>query len=301
MTGLVEKPFVIACIPAFDEEKSIAGVVLLAQRYVDKVIVCDDGSSDLTGEIAGRLGAEVICHDGNIGYGGSLRSLFRKARELNADFVVTLDADGQHDPGGIPSLVKPVLDGKADIVIGSRFLDEKSMKKLPDYRRRGIGLITKIAKSGSFEHITDAQSGYRAYNKKALSLIDPTELGMGASTEILIKAKEHGLSVAEVPVLIDYDKESNTYNPLSHGVGVVLSTVKHLSMQRPLLFYGLPGALAFTIAMGFWVWALQIFAATSSLPTNMTLVAVLMTMVGLVLLTTAAILWVLISVLRGRT
>ena len=100
----------IACIPAFDEEKSIAGVVLLAQRYVDKVIVCDDGSSDLTGEIAGRLGAEVICHDGNIGYGASLRSLFRKARELNADFVVTLDADGQHDPGDIPVLVKPVLD-----------------------------------------------------------------------------------------------------------------------------------------------------------------------------------------------
>ena len=298
---LGEKPFVVACIPAANEERNLARVILLAQKYVGKVIVCDDGSYDLTGEIARRLGAEVVCHDENMGYGASLRSLFRRAREFNADFVVTLDADGQHDPGDIPVIAKPVLDGKADIVIGSRFLDEKSQKSVPGYRRKGIGLITKIAKSVSFEHITDAQSGYRAYNKKALSLIDPTELGMGASTEILLKAKEHGLSVAEVPVLINYDEESNTHNPLSHGVGVILSTVKHLSIQRPLVFYGLPGALAFAIAMGFWVWALQIFARTNALPTNMTLVAVFMTVVGLVLLTTAAILWVIIAVLREQT
>lgn len=296
-----EKPFLVACIPAVNEEKNLARVVLLAQRHVDKVIVCNDGSSDLTGEIAKRLGAEVIDHERNMGYGASLRSLFSKARQLNADVMVTLDADGQHDPSNIPTLVNPVIQGKADIVIGSRFLSEEGKNNVPTYRRRGIRLITGMARTVSFNHITDAQSGYRAYSKRALSLIDPTEFGMGASTEILLKAKEHEMSVVEVPVVMNYGKESNTHNPVTHGVGVILSIVKHFSIQRPLVFYGLPGALVFTIAMGFWVWALQIFATTSSLPTNMTLVAVFMTVVGLVLLTTAAILWVLISVLREKS
>lgn len=301
MIGLVEKPFIVACIPAVDEEKTIARVVLLAQKYVDKVIVCDDGSSDLTGEIARRVGAEVICHDSNMGYGASLRSLFSKARDLNTDVMVTLDADGQHDPEALPRLVKPVIDGKADIVIGSRFLEEKSDNRIPSYRRKGIKLITNMARAVSFRSITDAQSGYRAYSRRALSLVDPSEYGMGASTEILLKAKECGLSVAEVPVAINYDKKSDTGNPFAHGISVVLSTVKHLSMKKPLLSYGLPGIVSFAVAMGFWVWVLRIFTTTGKVPTNMTLVAVFMTVVGLVLLTTAIILWVLISVPRERT
>jgi len=294
-------PFIVACVPAFNEERRIARVVLLAQKHVDKVVVCDDGSSDLTSGIAQRLGAEVISHPNNAGYGSSLRSLFSKARELDADIMVTLDADGQHNPDDIPTLVKPILEGEADLVIGSRFLNEKSKNNVPNYRRKGIELITNMTRAVSFNQITDAQSGYRAYGRKALSLINPTEQGMGASTEILLKAKEHVLRVAEVPVLTNYDKESNTHNPLAHGLGVVLSTVKHLSAKRPLLFYGAPGLSALAIATGFWAWCLQILTTTQSLPTNITLVAVFMTVVGLVLLTTAVILWVLIAVLREMT
>jgi len=296
---LTDKPFVVACIPAFNEEGTIAKVVISAQKCVGKVVVCDDGSSDLTGEIARRLGAEVIRHDSNMGYGASLRSLFNKVIELNADVMVTLDADGQHNPEDIPMLVKPILDGEADMVIGSRFLDEKSESNIPSYRRKGIKMITNMAKAISFDNITDAQSGYRAYSMKALSLVHPVEYGMGASTEILLKAKEHALSVVEVPVFVDY-KYSHTHNPLAHALGVVLSMVKCLSIRRPLFFYGLPGILALTIAMGFWVWCLQIFSATRTLPTNMTLVAVFMTVAGLVLLTTAVLLWVLIAVLREK-
>jgi glycosyltransferase involved in cell wall biosynthesis len=90
------KPFIIACIPAYNEEKTIAKVIIKTQKYVDKVIVCDDGSKDMTSEIAERLGAIVIKHERNMGKGEALRNLFKKAIELNADIVITLDGDGQH-------------------------------------------------------------------------------------------------------------------------------------------------------------------------------------------------------------
>ena len=96
-----EEPYIVGCMPAFNEERNIAAVVLSAQKFVDKVIVCDDGSSDLTGEIARRLGAVVVRHESNMGYGASLRSLFDKARDLEADVMVTLDADRQHNPSDI--------------------------------------------------------------------------------------------------------------------------------------------------------------------------------------------------------
>ena len=293
------KPFIVACIPAYNEEKSIAGVIVRAMNYVDRVIVCDDGSTDMTGVIAERLGAEVIRHERNLGYGAALTSLFRRAREVDADVMVVLDADGQHDPDEIPRLIKPVLDGESDIVSGSRFLSEEN--DIPSYRRWGINRITKLANFTSYEGITDAQSGFRAYGKKAIHSIIPVEQGMGASVEILMRAKDAGLRVKEVPVKVNYDvEEPSTHNPLYHGVDVVLSIIKHYSIRHPLLFYGVPGFLALVLATVFWVWTLQTFAATRQVITNIALMAIGATMIGLMLLTTAMILWVLVSVIRER-
>jgi len=117
------KPLVVACIPAYNEEGSIAGVVVQARKYVDRVVVCDDGSVDLTGAIAEGLGAVVVRHGRNLGKGAALRSAFLRARELGADVVAMLDADGQHDPEEIPGLVEPILKGEADMVVGSRYVD----------------------------------------------------------------------------------------------------------------------------------------------------------------------------------
>jgi glycosyltransferase involved in cell wall biosynthesis len=89
----VDKPSIIVCIPARNEEKTIAKVIVQAQKYAGKVIVCDDGSSDLTGLIAERLGADVIKHERNLGKGAALRSLFKKAKELKAEIIVTLDTN----------------------------------------------------------------------------------------------------------------------------------------------------------------------------------------------------------------
>jgi glycosyltransferase involved in cell wall biosynthesis len=127
-------------IPAYNEEKTIARAVLGAQKHAHIIIVCDDGSSDLTGEIADRLGAVVVRHEKNLGYGAALQSLFERAKELNADVLVTLDSDGQHNPAEIPRLVKPIEDGVAEVVLGSRFLDERGTADMPMYRQLGVKL-----------------------------------------------------------------------------------------------------------------------------------------------------------------
>jgi len=123
---------------------------------------------------------------------------------------------------------------------------------------------------------------------------------MGASTEILIKAKDGNLKIIEVPIKINYDKDSSTQNPVSHGMDVILSTVKQMSMRRPLLFYGIPGFTSLLVALFFWVWTIQIFAATRQIVTNIALIAIAATIVGLMLLTTAVILWVLVSIIREK-
>ncbi|MEM4213727.1 MAG: glycosyltransferase family 2 protein [Candidatus Methanomethylicaceae archaeon] len=291
-------PLVIACIPAYNEERNIASVLLKTMKYVDKVIVCDDGSLDMTGEIAERLGAEVIRHERNMGYGAALRSLFKRSAELDPDVMVTIDADSQHNPEDIKRLTDPVLKGEADIVIGSRLLVEGN-NGMPKYRKIGVEAITKLAKAASYEGLTDAQSGFRAYSRRAVKLILPTEQGMGASTEILLKAKRVGLTIKEIPININYEVErSSTQNPFVHGLDVMLTTVKHISMTRPMLFYGVPGLIALVTAGIFWVWTFQMFALTRQIFTNLALIAIGATIVGLMLLSTAVMLWVLVSVVR---
>ncbi len=293
----MNKPYVVACIPAYNEEKTIASVIVKAMRHVDKVIVCDDGSTDLTGEIAEKLGAEVVRHERNMGYGEALHTLFEKAEAEDADIMVTLDSDGQHNPDDIPRVIQPILSGEADIVIGSRFLGEEG-RQIPRYREFGVKTITRLVGRASYSGLTDAQSGFRAYSRSAVRALKPSEMGMGASTEILVKAYENGLRVKEVPIKISYEGETSTQNPVSHALEVVMSTVKHLSIRRPMLFYGVPGLLAMLVSLFFWLWTLQIFATTRQVSTNITLIALGATMVGLMLLTTAVILWVLVSVVR---
>ena len=293
-----DKPFIIACIPVKNEENSIAKVIVKTMKYVDHVIICDDGSKDLTADIAEKLGSEVVRHERNLGYGAALGSLFSMARK-EADIMVTIDGDDQHDPDDIPRLVEPIISGEADIVIGSRFLNS-SKDSAPGYRQAGIKIITKLAESSLDNGITDAQSGLRAYNKKALRLTKPGEMGMGASTEILIKAKDNGLNIKEIPINITYGEETSTHNPLYHGLDVILSTVKHLSIRHPLLFYGIPGLFLLLVGLIFGIWTLQLFAATRQVVTNVALIAIGSSIVGTMLLTTGIMLWILVTLLRAK-
>ena len=286
------KPFVVAGIPAYNEEKTIAKVVLQAQRFVDKVVVCDDGSSDLTADIAERVGADLVRHDKKLGYGAAIQSLFKWAKRANADIMVTLDGDGQHNPNEIPVLAEPVLEGKADIVIGSRFLGDAEKKGMPRYRRLGIKLITKLTGAASDNSFSDAQSGFRVYGRRALEDLRLFEDGMGVSVEALMKARKQGLTVAEVPAGCDYHGlETSTRGPLRHGMSVIMSIVRVVVEEKPLLFLGVPGLISLIVGMGFGVWMLQLYALERRIVTNVALASMAFILIGLFALFTAITLY----------
>lgn len=281
---LGQKPFVVAAIPAYNEERTIARLVLQARKYADKVIVCDDGSTDSTLEIAKELGADVIKHDNNLGYGAAIRSLFRRAREVGADVTITLDGDGQHEPEEIPFLAKPVLEGRADVVIGSRFLGHPTNNGMPRYRRIGIDVITKLASVASNHRLSDAQSGFRAYSLKALNELVLSEEGMSLSVEILMETKKLNLRVLEVPSACNYDNlgRTSTQNPVKHGVGVLVSLLRLVVEEKPLALLGLPGVIIMSIGIGFGAWMLQIYTAEGHVVTNIALASIAFILIGLV-------------------
>ena len=291
---------IIAGIPAYNEEKTIAKVILLAQKHVDAVVVCDDGSQDLTADIAQRLGAIVVKHEKNMGYGVAIRTLFEKARALNADMLLTLDADGQHNAREIPKLIQPILENKADIVIGSRFLQQNS--GMPLYRRFGIKVLTKMTNSSRRKGaLTDAQCGFRAYNRKAIEGIILEEQGMGVSAEALMKARDLGLVVAEVPVEVRYrDLETSTHNPFRHGLGVISTIIRMVVEERPLIYLGIPGAILLSLGMFFGLWTLQLYYISEphSITTNVALASLAFTLIGIFFLFTAITLYAILRAIR---
>ena len=284
-------------IPAFNEENNIAGIITKLKDVTDKIIVCDDGSSDLTATIAEQLGTIVIKHDKNLGYGAAIRSIFLKAKTLDSNTLVTFDADGQHRVEDIQSVIKPINDHVSDVVIGSRNLDD-SEKEVPNYRKVGIKVITKITNASIKKQLTDSQSGFRAYSKEVLNEINPSEMGMGISTEILIKAASKNFKISEVPIKITYHGKTSTHNPVSHGTSVIISTIKYTSIERPLVFYGIPSVIFLLIGLTFSYMAIQYYVDIGRLSTNLTIVGATTVLIGIVLLITATLLFSLVSVVR---
>ena len=285
-------------LPAYNEEKNIASVITKLKKITDSIIVCDDGSSDMTSEISKNLGAVVISHKKNMGYGAALRTIFQKSVELDSDILVTFDADGQHRVEDINKILQPLENNEADVVIGSRFLDNES--KIPNYRKIGIKVITKVTNASLKKKLTDSQSGFRAYNKQALTQISPSEMGMGISTEILIKASSKGLRIAEIPITVLYHDNTSTHNPVSHGTSVLVSTIKFTSIEHPLKFYGIPSIIFLIIGSAFTYSAIQYYVEIGRLNTNLTVIGAGATLIGLVLLISAILLYSLVSIVREK-
>ena len=290
---------IIVGIPAFNEEKNIAVVITQLKKIVDKIIVCNDGSTDLTSKIAEELGVIVINHEKNLGYGAAIRSIFLKSKDLDGDILVTFDADGQHRVDDINKVINPIINGKSDLVIGSRFLDENE-KEVPRYRKVGIKVITKITNATIKKQLTDSQSGFRAYSKKVLTELNPSDAGMGISTEILIKASSKNFRISEVPIKITYSGDTSTHNPISQGSSVIISTIKYTSIEHPLKFYGIPSLIFFIIGLSFTYAATQYYAEIGRLNTNLTIVAAGTVLIAVVLLITGILLYSLISVVREK-
>tara|TARA_B100001013_G_C24554541_1_gene419994 strand:+ start:62 stop:940 length:879 start_codon:yes stop_codon:yes gene_type:complete len=285
-------------IPAYNEEKNIAKIITKLKKITDSIIVCDDGSSDMTSEIAKNLGVIVISHKKNMGYGAAIRTIFEKSAEIDSDILVTFDADGQHRVEDVSRVLRPLENSEADIVIGSRFLGKQS--NVPNYRKLGIKVITQVTNSSIKTKLTDSQSGFRAYSKQVLSKISLSEIGMGISTEILIKASSGGLRITEVPITILYSGDTSTHNPVSHGTSVLFSTIKFTSIEHPLKFYGIPSVIFLTIGMIFTSLAVQYYVNIGRLNTDLTLIGAGTILVGIILLISAILLYSLVSVVREK-
>ena len=283
-------------IPAFNEEKHLPQILTKLKEITNSIIVCDDGSTDNTSIIAKKFGAEVIKHKKNLGYGSAIKSIFQVASEINSDILVTFDADGQHRIEDINKVLQPIKDEEADIVIGSRFLNNNN--DVPGYRKIGIKLITQVTNASIKKHFTDSQSGFRAYKKQVLDNIVLTEQGMGISTEILIKASEKKFRITEIPIKILYEGNTSTHNPVSHGTSVLISTIKFTSIQHPLKFYGIPSLILIGVGVIFTYFSVEYYGEVGRLNTNLTLISAGTLLLGSILFISAILLYSLITVVR---
>ena len=287
-----------ACIPAYNEENTISDLVKIAKKFVDKVVVCDDGSTDDTLNNAKLAGAEIISHKKNQGYGAAITTLFDYCRMQNADVMITLDGDGQHDPNQIPILLDTISQHSVDVVLGSRFLDNNT--DTPGYRKRGIKIITSAANFGADFKVSDAQSGFRAYSKSAINAIHPTEQGMAVSTEILLKISNKGLSLAEVPITTSYDGDTSEQNPVPHGISVLMNTIKYVSIRHPIKFYGIPGFVSIIAGLVCSVLFLDAYLNDQVIFYGSLLGAVVLLLFGAILSVTAIILFSMANLIRDR-
>jgi hypothetical protein len=194
---------VLVCIPAFDEAESLPGVLAEIPPVVaglpTHVLVIDDGSRDGTAAVARAGGAQVVTHPVNSGQGAALQTGYLVAERLGVDVVVTLDADGQHDPGEMAALVAPIVDGQADFVVGSRRMGE--YEKESAARDAGITVYTRLINLLGGTDVTDIANGYRAIRASRLVEISFTE-DQFHNPELLLGAARAGLRVVDVPVTI---------------------------------------------------------------------------------------------------
>ncbi len=273
---------ITAVIPAFNEEKTIARVVEGAKKHVSEVLVIDDGSADATADLAKRAGATVIRIPWNKGKGNALSIGLNTAAMNGSDVIVCLDADGQHDPNDIPRIVQPILDARADMVIGSRFLQTESKELIPAYRRLGQSVLTYATNLGNTMKITDSQSGYRAFRKEVLRHFDYSEAGMGIESEMARNAARMGLKIEEVPIIATYEGlETSTMTPGSHGVSVLGSVLKEVRTEHPLLYFGVSGMLMTVVGVGFGLYSIEQYIAVRALPFGPSLIAVMLTALGI--------------------
>src|SRR3989475_3293186 len=252
---------ILVAIPAFNEGPTIGSVVLKARQFASEVVVVDDGSTDDTAETATLAGAHVIRHARNLGKGMAIRSAWLYAREKELEALVLLDGDHQHNPNDIPRAVEPIRTGQADVVLGVRWGKTSGM---PMYRRIGKrALDYATAAAGKNGMLTDSQCGFRVFSSRALKVIEPTDNGLSIESQMLLEAQERNLRIQEVSIDARYDVDGSTVSPGRHGSSVLGRIVTLVSEKRPLLFFGVGGAVLLLIASALGVIVLQTYYSTS--------------------------------------
>ncbi len=214
----------LAIIPAFNEEKSIAAIVQETKKHVNEVLVVDDHSTDNTAKIARVHGATVICHSRNKGVGAAMKTGISYAKKLKPNIVITIDADGQHRPEEIPHLIQPIVVDDADLVLGSRFLNEQ-LSNSSLIKKIGNKLVTFITSFLAGVKLTDTQTGFRAFNRKALLSLDLVSDFTYTQEMILILCYK-GFRCTEVPIQI---------HPRKYGKSKVVSKIGAYALRTLII------------------------------------------------------------------
>jgi glycosyltransferase involved in cell wall biosynthesis len=278
---------IVVCIPAHNEQGTIAPVILGAMKVAGTVLVCDDGSTDMTAAVARRLGARVLTHARNLGKGAGLGTLMEEARRLGPKVVVTIDADGQHDAGEIPAVIGPVMKGESDVVIGVRQAKGGAM---PRERIIGNRVLDEATSRKAGMKLEDTQSGFRAYSARALAALDFTERGMATESQILIDAAKAGLKIVGVPVSTTYVGTRPKRNPVTQFSGVLDYVLSRTIVDSPLLYLGLPGLIAVLVGIAAGSWVVNSFFETHQLAVGTGLISAILIITGTIVLATALIL-----------
>lgn len=212
----------VAIIPAYRAERTIEDVVRETRRFARVAIVVDDGSLDGTERLARKAGAIVIRHPKNLGKAAAILSGISRARKLSPDYVIFLDSDLQHNPAEIPAVLSPLKEGFADVSIGSRFLSKIGRgRKMPCHRRLGNIISSRITSALIGTRLTDIPSGFRAFNRRALSKLTFKSSGYDIELSSVLEASAHGLRIAEVPIETIYLEETSHVRPVKLIIGTL--------------------------------------------------------------------------------
>ncbi len=278
---------IVALLPSYNEEVALGSVILRTKKYVDNIIVIDDGSYDKTSEISKLAGAKVIKHETNLGKGAALKTGFEASKDY--DIIVTIDSDAQHNPDEIPKLIKPLINNDADIVNGSRYINGTD-KNTPSYRRVGQKVLDTATNMSTGLKLTDSQSGFRAFSKKTFNCFQFKDTGFGVESEMLSDAAEHGFRITEVEIGVRYDVDGSTKNPVSHGVKVLVKIIKDMELRRPLYYFTVPGIIIFIIGSGLSLLFLHDYIIGVSVNIGPTIISVMLSLFGTFFMFTGIIL-----------
>jgi glycosyltransferase involved in cell wall biosynthesis len=279
---------ILVAIPAYNEERFIGSVVVAARLIGLSVLVIDDGSTDRTAEVAEGAGAIVERHLENRGKAAALNTAFNFARTWGAEALVVLDGDGQHSIAEVEPFLEALYRGETDVVIGSRFLSA-SAGEVPRVRQVGQRAMTLVTNLGSGTSVTDSQSGFRAFSRRAIDVVQFRSAGFSAEVEMQFWAREHGLRLVEVPITANYFDPPKR-NVVSHGLQVLNGVLWLISHYRPLLFFGVPGLALLLVGLGFGLTVVSIYDRTQVLAVGYALMTLLCTIAGMLCLTTGVVL-----------
>lgn len=268
----------LVAIPAYNEDRYIGSLVLKVRAAGYPVLVIDDGSSDQTADVAAAAGAEVVRHTENGGKASAVRTAFERAREMDVGALVLLDGDSQHDPVEVEQVLEPVIGGRADMVIGSRFAGTES--RIPAWRRVGQHTLTLATNIGSGVPVTDSQSGFRAFSRRAIEGMRLQHIGFSVESEMQFEARALGLIIAEVPITVHYQLRVKR-NPVFQGFTVLDAILRLIAQHRPLLFFSVPGLIVLVAGLALGTYVVRIYEATTTLAVGYAMITVLLAVVGM--------------------